>query len=169
VSPPIASRLLLGGLAGVVGTAAMTAAMSRLHRALPANERYPLPPREVVISAGLKRSDAGLPVEDATLAAHFGFGAVMGAILALFRPRLGLSDGAAAGAAIWAGSYLGAFPVAGVLSSAARHPLRRNALMIGVHLVWGAVTAVTLRELRLSRVTMLAPGPLKDRAPFPRL
>jgi hypothetical protein len=41
------NRLLVGALAGLTATTAMTFAMARLHRALPAAERYPLPPREI--------------------------------------------------------------------------------------------------------------------------
>ena len=43
----ITSRLIIGALAGLTATTAMTAAMRRLHRQLPARERYPLPPREI--------------------------------------------------------------------------------------------------------------------------
>jgi hypothetical protein len=46
-SPRLSSRLVLGGLAGITATTAMTAVMRRLHRKLPGAERYPLPPREI--------------------------------------------------------------------------------------------------------------------------
>ena len=39
----------------------------------------------------------------------------------------------------------------GTLEPATRHPRRRNLLMIGVHLVWGAATAAAMRELRAAR------------------
>ncbi len=45
--PHLLSRLAIGAIAGFVATMAMTAAMRRLHRRLPANERYKLPPREL--------------------------------------------------------------------------------------------------------------------------
>ena len=54
------SRLLIGGIAGFVGTMAMTAAMRRLHRRLPEKERYPLTPREIVDS-GSKQLGVPLP------------------------------------------------------------------------------------------------------------
>src|SRR6185295_10736775 len=44
------ARLAIGGIAGFVATMAMTSAMRRLHRQLPARERYPLTPREIVDS-----------------------------------------------------------------------------------------------------------------------
>ena len=50
VKPGLGSRLLIGGIAGFVGTLAMTSAMVRGHRRLPAEDRYPLTPREIVDS-----------------------------------------------------------------------------------------------------------------------
>jgi hypothetical protein len=72
------NRVFLGALAGIAATCAMTAAARAMHGRLPATERYPLPPREIV--------EAGLPVpakrsldehgrQTATIAAHFGYGA----------------------------------------------------------------------------------------------
>ena len=48
--PRLGSRLVIGAIAGFVGTMAMTAAMRRLHRRLPKRERYPLTPREIIDS-----------------------------------------------------------------------------------------------------------------------
>ena len=42
------------------------------------------------------------------------------------------------GLAVWAGSYLGLLPALGIMSPATDHPLRRTALMIAAHLVWGS-------------------------------
>jgi len=44
------------------------------------------------------------------------------------------------GMIVWAGSYLGRFPAAGILKPATEHPARRDSMMIGAHVVWGAVT-----------------------------
>jgi hypothetical protein len=156
-----ASDVLDGALAGVVATAAMTAAMWRLHQALPPAERYPLPPRELV--EPLLHGAPDGRVKDATLAAHFGFGALAGAGIAAASPRLGRAGWAAAGLAVWAGSYLGWAPAFFGLRPASGHPARRNALMAAAHLVWGAAAALTLGELRRARATMLASGPLCDR------
>jgi hypothetical protein len=160
-----ASRMLLGALAGIAGTAAMTAAMARLHQRLPSQERYPLPPREIIGSImgeapGERREGLG----DMAVAAHFGFGAAVGAAMGAIRfparplPSVILALG------VWAGSYFGWAPLLGILKPANDHPVRRSALMAGVHVVWGAVTALALRELLHARRTMFAPGPLKDRA-----
>src|SRR5436305_2376696 len=74
----LGSRLVIGGIAGFVATMAMTSAMRRLHRRLPAKELYPLTPRELVDSA-LGPPAAIAP--DLTLAAHFLYGAGCRALL----------------------------------------------------------------------------------------
>ena len=156
----LGSRLVIGAVAGIVGTMAMTAAMRRLHARLPAPERYPLPPREIVDAAA-----GPLPDEAAaslTTAAHFAYGAGCGALLAAADPKPAKRVGAAAGVAIWLASYMGWIPALSLLKPATRHPARRNALMIGVHLVWGAATAAALRELAAARETVFAGGEDRD-------
>ena len=157
-------RLLIGALAGIAGTFVMTAAMSRLHRRLPEAERYPLTPREIVDSVAGK-ADASLSDEaalDLTTAGHFAYGAACGSLIAAANPRIGPFTGALAGAGVWAASYLGWIPGVGILKPATLHPRRRNALMIGVHLLWGAAASLAMRELLLARETMMADGPDKD-------
>jgi uncharacterized membrane protein YagU involved in acid resistance len=160
----LGSRLVIGAIAGFVGTMAMTAAMRRLHRRLPPKERYPLTPREIVDS-GAKQ--AGVPLrgeaaKDVSAVAHFAYGAVTGAMLAAMNPDPKKKTGAVYGAAVWLASYMGWIPAVGILKPATRHPPRRNVLMIGVHLIWGAATAAAIRELRLARETILGDGPDKD-------
>ena len=101
--------IVSGGLAGAFATLPMTAAMRRLHERLPPGERHPLPPRELVEAAG-----SGLPAaltgRDATMLAHFGYGALAGALFAgLFRSR-SLPAGVGFGLAVWGASYLGWIP-----------------------------------------------------------
>lgn len=156
----LSTRLLFGALAGLTGTAAMTACMWRLHRRLPHAERYPLPPREILQEVSGRTHGVG----DRTVAAHFGFGALAGALLAAANVPARPLPMAAAGVGVWAGSYMGWIPALGILRPASGHPLRRNALMTGVHLVWGAVAALTLRELNLARETAFAAGPAEDAA-----
>lgn len=143
---------------------AMTMAMRRLHRRLPAEERYPLTPREIVDSTAT-RVGTNLPSEaakDITAAAHFAYGAATGALLAAMNPDPKKRTGALYGAAIWLASYMGWIPAVGILKPAAEHPPRRNFLMIGVHLIWGAATAAAIRELRAARETMIGDGPDRD-------
>jgi uncharacterized membrane protein YagU involved in acid resistance len=165
--PRLASRLVIGAIAGFVGTMAMTAAMRRLHPRLPGKERYPLTPREIVDRLGeqLHRPIAGEAAKDATTAAHFLYGAAMGALISAMNPDPGKRGGALAGAAVWLASYMGWIPAVGTLQPATRHPARRNALMIGAHLVWGSATAAAIRELRLARETIFAEGADKDAPP----
>jgi uncharacterized membrane protein YagU involved in acid resistance len=156
-SPSLASRLIIGGIAGFVGTMAMTAAMRRMHERLPPSEQYALPPREIIDSSS---SQLHVPLsdeaaKDATTAAHFLYGAAMGALISAMNPDPGKRSGAAAGVAIWLASYMGWIPAVGTLEPATRHPARRNMLMIGAHLVWGSATASAMRELRLARETIL--------------
>lgn len=145
------NRLILGALSGCAATMAMTVAMHRLHRRLPATERYPLLPREIVGSLSRERPEPVRPASGdrqatATMLAHFGYGALTGALFAAQRHR-GVAPGAAYGVAVWAASYLGWIPGARILRPATQHPPRRNALMLAAHLVWGTTLALGLREL----------------------
>jgi len=159
VQPALATRLLLGGISGFVATAAMTAAMIRLHRRLPERERYPLPPREIAERITGAPDEA---VRDIAMAAHFLYGGACGALVAAVRPTPSQAEAAAAGVAIWTASYFGWAPALGILKPASRHPLRRNALMIAAHVVWGVAMALTVRELRAARLTILNDRPAKD-------
>ena len=127
------NRLLLGALAGIAGTFAMTAAARAMHRGLPPPERYPLPPREIMegaLPAPAKRTLGEQGRRSATLAAHFGYGAATGALL---------------------------------LRPGHDHPLRGNWLMIVPHLVWGSTMARTLQELRLAEQEVFAGTITPDR------
>ncbi len=155
----LGSRLLIGAIAGFVGTLAMTSAMAKLHKKLPARERYPLTPREIIDAAAHVRSEGA---KDLTTAAHFAYGAACGSLIAAANPRPSPAMGAAAGVAVWLVSYMGWIPAVGLLKPATRHPLRRNALMIRAHLVWGWTMAGTMRQLIEARETIFDVGPDKD-------
>ena len=155
----LGSRLIIGAIAGAVGTMAMTSAMRRLHDRLPDKERYPLTPREIVDSTLDPDEEPG---RDLTTVAHFAYGAACGALIAAADPRPGPRTGAGAGVAVWLASYMGWIPALGILKPATRHPARRNLLMIGVHLVWGAATAKAMRELADARETIFAGGEDRD-------
>ena len=155
----LGSRLLIGAIAGFVGTLAMTAAMSKMHKKLPSKQRYPLTPREIIDSAIAPPNEAA---KDLTTAAHFAYGAACGSIIAAANPRLSAATGAAAGAAVWLVSYMGWIPGVGLLKPATGHPMRRNLLMIRAHLVWGWTTAQTMRQLLEARETIFEGGPDRD-------
>ena len=162
------NRLLLGALAGIAGTFAMTSAARAMHRRLPAAERYPLPPREIIegtLPGVTKRALEEPGRQTATLAAHFGYGAATGALYALVRPRGGILAGAAYGVLVWTVSYFGIMPGLRILRPAHDHPLRRDALMVAAHLVWGSTMAGTLRELELAEEEVFAGDIAPDRIP----
>lgn len=168
----IAERALLGALGGIVGTLAMTSAMRAMHRRLPADERYPLPPREIIEGGLPRRANEEIGEEGrqaATLAGHFGYGAATGALYALARREPAVRDGALYGVLVWAASYFGIMPGLGILKPAQRHPLRRNLLMIAAHVVWGGALALAVRELQLAEREIFASDLAPDRAhPRPR-
>ncbi len=162
------SRLLIGAVAGFAATLVMTAAMRRMHEKLPAKERYPLTPREIIDSTADKMDlpMRGEVAKDLTTAAHFTYGAVSGAALGLANVTMGPVSGAAGGIGIWLGSYMGWLPATRILKPATDHPKRRNLLMLAAHVVWGVATAQAMRELVAARETILDDGPDKD-APGP--
>ena len=149
------NRILSGALAGLAATAPMSLAMKLMHEQLPREEQYPLPPREIAEEVAAKAGvvehmDEGQR-QAATWASHFAYGAACGALYGALsgegadeRPVLA---GVGFGLAVWAGSYLGWLPAAGILAPATKHPARRNALMIAAHLVWGATTGLAVERL----------------------
>lgn len=139
------NKLLAGAVAGLGATVPMTVAMEIMHRNLPDEEQYPLPPRIITMKAAkavdVKKEMGETERMTATLISHFAYGATVGALYAPFKRKIPLAPplaGACYGLAVWAGSYLGLLPALGVLRPATEHPVRRTALMIAAHLVWGA-------------------------------
>ncbi|HEY5813622.1 MAG TPA: hypothetical protein VIT23_13325, partial [Terrimicrobiaceae bacterium] len=67
-----------GLIGGIVATGPMTVAMILWHRRLPAGQRYPLPPREIMgeiaTKAGVRQELSESGESAATLFAHFGYG-----------------------------------------------------------------------------------------------
>src|ERR1051326_8280346 len=68
--------LALGALAGCIATVPMTCVMEALHRRLPQEERYPLPPRQIAMRVAEEVGVKEHPFEGerlgVTLLAHFG-------------------------------------------------------------------------------------------------
>jgi hypothetical protein len=147
-------RLLKGALAGCIATGPMTVAMLLMHRFLPGEQRYALPPTLITRRlTGGKGPFARLGSHEnkaLTYLMHFGFGTTFGAMFALLPRQLPLPAplrGMLFALGVWAGSYLGWIPAAQILSPATKHPAERNALMIIAHVVWGAVLALLLERL----------------------
>ena len=146
---------IIGFVAGLAATGPMTVVMKSLHSRLPAVERYPLPPkqitRELAEPAGVgDPTRGGAEWGAATYAGHFGYGAGCGAAYGALAPHLpgdAALKGAVFGVAVWTVSYPGWLPAAGIRPPATRQPVRRDALMIAAHVVWGGVTGLLTETL----------------------
>lgn len=146
------SRIVLGAICGVVATGPMTAVMVLWHRRLPVRERYPLPPREITGAIAEKAGVAmdAKAISAATLIAHFGYGGAAGGLygaLPMESVRQPVASGLVLGLMVWTLSYFGLLPALRILRPASEHPARRNALMLGAHLVWGVCLCTLYRVL----------------------
>jgi hypothetical protein len=109
----LATTLLTGALAGALATAPMTFTMEVLHRRLPLPERYPLPPREVTMNiaarTGVKHRLRREERAEASLVAHFAYGALVGALYSALVDRVVRPSpltGIIFGLGVWGASYL---------------------------------------------------------------
>ena len=135
---------VVGGFAGLIGTLAHTAAMLSAQACLPRARSRPVPPRAITHQVAGKRGET--PDTDrvtvATAAAHFGYGALAGALYAALgsrrHRRRPVARGVAYGLGIWAVSYLGWLPAFRILPPANRMPAQQNAMMLLAHVAWGA-------------------------------
>jgi len=144
-----------GAVAGFLATVPMTLAMEGMHVLLPWWERHPLPPRQITEAMEEAVALRG-PMEEPehvalTLVNHFAYGAGAGAAYVPFAravPAPPALKGALFGLGVWTVSYLALMPALDVLNPATEHPMRRNALMIAAHLVWGSTTGILFDHLR---------------------
>ena len=148
-------NVLLGALAGAVATVPMTVAMEALHERLPGEPPRPLPPREITetmaVKAGVNAEISERDVQNLTLAAHFGYGTLCGAVYGAVAPRhpaAGVGAGMLFGLGVWTASYLGWLPAAGLHPTPKHDPSARTGLMIASHLVWGASAGLAFAALR---------------------
>jgi uncharacterized membrane protein YagU involved in acid resistance len=147
-------KLAKGAAAGFVATAPMSISMLIGWSLLPKQEKYPLPPRliteQIAERVGLADQMSENQLVGLTIFSHFGYGALFGALYALFDGRLRMHSslkGTLAGLALWIGSYLGWLPAMGILRPATGHPRRRNLLMILAHVVWGLTLGLMTQKL----------------------
>jgi uncharacterized membrane protein YagU involved in acid resistance len=146
------NKVIVGAAAGAVATVPMTMVMETLHYRLPGEVPRPLPPREVAeglaVKFGVNRTLSERDMQNLTLALHFGYAAVTGAVFAMVPRRATATGMAAAGAmfglSVWATSYLGWLPVFGVRQPVSYDPLPRTGLMIAAHLAWGVTAGLLL-------------------------
>ncbi len=143
---------LVGAGAGSVGTVPMTLFMLGAHRLLPGWQKYALPPEKITEEAA-ERADIDLDKPQllgASLVAHLGYGASMGSLYNTFAKKVELPavvKGGVFGVVVWGASYLGWLPIASFSVAAPEEPMKRNALMIGAHIIWGVTTAVVVDQI----------------------
>jgi hypothetical protein len=147
-------RLCAGSVAGFAACGPMTALMEVAGRLLPAEEQEPLPPRQITERAADTVEAADHLSEDqtavATMAAHFGYAIGSGAAYSALAPHVSLppvARGVAFALGLWAASYFGWLPAAGLYRPATRESAGRNALMLTAHVVWGATLGAVEHEL----------------------
>jgi uncharacterized membrane protein YagU involved in acid resistance len=137
--------LVDGAVGGTLGTATMSAVMLAAQRAGLMGQQPP----EKIAEAGLEKVGVGGVTERQehalTTAAHFGFGASMGAAFGLLHRRLGppvppALAGSLFGMAVWALAYKGVVPRLGIMPPPEQDRRGRPASMVIGHLVWGATT-----------------------------
>ena len=148
-------RAAVGGAAGLGAAVVMSLFMGLARRALPPEERGPLPPRTV--TKNLLRA-AGRPIDDApnpdqasaALVAHLGYGAALGA---LYGPLAGATrlapaaEGLGYGLLAWAVNYPLLLPAVGLIAPVDRETPRRTALMVAANGLFGAVLGLFTRAL----------------------
>lgn len=165
----LATDVLRAASSGLAATLPMTLAMLALHRAFPVERHRSLPPRLVTLRAteptGLPRRLGPLGRGVLTTAGHFGYGAAAGSLYGAWErvvPGPPALNGALFGLAVWGASYQGWVPALGLMRPATRQPWARNAVMIGAHLVWGAVLGIALDRWRRASGR---PGPDRSAEP----
>lgn len=147
-----------GALAGSIATFPMTLFMLTTQRFLPEDQRYHLPP-EILVREFSQRAHLDWHLDKrqtlgATLVSHFGYGAAMGTLYTPLEKKKFLPtplQGMLFGFLVWAGSYLVLLPLTGFSPTAHQEPARRNLMMIGAHLIWGAAMGLTTRLLMGSK------------------
>ncbi len=148
--------MLKGLTTGAVATVPFTAIMFGGKYLFPAHEARAVPPKQ--ITARIVDSVSPVTVSEpslnlATTFAHFGYGAMTGAIFeSMTKSYHGnkVVAGVAFGVGVWALSYMGWLPSLGLQPSITRQPRGRNVTMIAAHLQWGAVIGYCHRNHRVT-------------------
>ena len=142
----LASAPTAGAVAGGIAALPMLLALDQLNRHLPGPpERKVEPFRLTDRMAALAGMEDDIPepaLDAAGFAGHIAYGAAMGSLYGMIEPHIpgpGAAKGIGFGLAVWAGSYAGWLPAVGLFPPPQDRPARRNAAIIGAHVVWGAV------------------------------
>lgn len=145
--------LLRGALCGLAATVPMTAVMLALGAPVAGRRELSFPPHQVTAELA-RRVDLWPRADDRqrrglTLASHFGYGALAGALYGARRsavPQAGLARGAAYGLLVWAAGYAGWLPLMHVVAPPWRTPPRRTIQLVAAHLTWGLCLAWLARR-----------------------
>jgi uncharacterized membrane protein YagU involved in acid resistance len=148
-------KLVRGAVAGLIATGPMTWTMRAAERLVPWPWQGRLPPRQiterVLHKAGVKQKFDEDDRSALSIAAHYEFGTAAGAMLGAVASPQGRIPrhlvGAAIGLSVWAASYLGWLPAAGIRRSATKEPAGRNIQIIAAHIVWGCVAGALLDRI----------------------
>ena len=147
--------LARGALAGLAGTALMTAAMLPLKKASMSPGK--VAPRQIadklLNKLGLRDYLSPPAFEASWMALHFGYGTASGVAYALVQKAIGrerpVVEGLVFGTALWAAGYCGWLPLMGLYPPPTRLPRRKVAVeLVGSHLVYGVSTAQAHRAFR---------------------
>lgn len=131
-------------IAGLAATVPMTIFMSSFFKKLPETEKSPLPPRKIAMKiaeeADVKDKLSEKQKYALTMTGHYSYGAFASSLFFPLLKKISVPKyvgGICYGLGIWAAGYLGWLPLTGLHKSATKMSLRRNALMISAHVVWG--------------------------------
>lgn len=157
-------RNLSGLYSGLIATGPMTLFMMGAHEGLPEGEKSPLPPATLslqLLERAIRRPGLSQNAQTAlTVSSHFAYGSAAGVLYSQTFGRMRslppVARGVAYGAVFWAANYLGLSPALRMRADGTEMPARRNAMMFGAHLVWGAALGYAEDRLRRSGKEMLA-------------
>lgn len=157
------NRNLSGLYSGLIATGPMTLMMMGAHEGLPESEKSPFPPATLsleLVQRAFDRPELSQNQQTLlTVLSHFGYGSAAGVLYSQTMGRVkgnAILRGTAYGALFWAANYLGLAPALRMRANAPEMPARRNAMMFGAHLVWGAALGYAEDRLRRSGNEMLA-------------
>lgn len=146
----VGSRLLLGGIAGVLATLPQSGVVWGMRRAGVYQRR---PPPEVIVEDLTSKTGSPPPgparSAPVKLAAHFGFGAAGGAGYGLLTSVVPVHPltGVLTGLGIWKGSYDGWIPALGIMPPPEEDEQGRVVTMVLAHVAYGLALALVLRRL----------------------
>lgn len=137
-------NVAVGGVCGVIATAAMTGEMWAAQRLGLIRRLPPTVLTAAVLSAVGHAPRTEERLNAATLVAHVGYGASCGGLFALLAARLRVPlptslQGVLYGSALWALSYAGWAPLLGLLPPPTRARRGRPLTLVPAHWVYGGV------------------------------